>query len=74
MGIKTNSGWRQITKAFMRLGDCIETVSLINHRPTMMQLSSAAYRQGWWPEPIAAGGYDIYEGALGTFCNGHWKP
>jgi len=54
-------------KGIYAIGDCIETVSLINHRPTMMQLSSAAYRQGMVAGTNAAGGYDIYEGALGTF-------
>ena len=54
-------------KGIYAVGDCIETVSLINHRPTMMQLSSAAYRQGMVAGTNAAGGYDIYEGALGTF-------
>ncbi|HEX7628274.1 MAG TPA: hypothetical protein VF354_05070 [Candidatus Methanoperedens sp.] len=33
----------------------------------MMQLSSSAYRQGMVAGTNAAGGYDIYEGALGTF-------
>lgn len=66
-GIKTNSGMETNIKGIYAIGDCIETVSLINHRPTMMQLSSAAYRQGMVAGTNAAGGYDIYEGALGTF-------
>jgi NADH oxidase (H2O2-forming) len=66
-GIKTNSGMETNIKDVYAIGDCIETVNLINHRPTMMQLSSAAYRQGMVAGTNAAGGYDIYEGALGTF-------
>ncbi|PWB51913.1 MAG: hypothetical protein C3F06_09640 [Candidatus Methanoperedenaceae archaeon] len=66
-GIRTNAGMETKIKGIYAAGDCIETVSLINHRPTMMQLSSPAYRQGMVAGTNAAGGYDIYEGALGTF-------
>ena len=66
-GIKTNAGMQTNIKGIYAAGDCVETVSLINHRPTMMQLSSAAYRQGMVAGANAAGGYDTYEGALGTF-------
>ena len=66
-GIKTNAGMQTNIKDIYAIGDCVETVSLINHRPTMMQLSSAAYRQGMVAGTNAAGGYDTYEGALGTF-------
>ena len=66
-GIKTNVKMETNIKGIYAAGDCIETVSLINHRPTMMQLSSPAYRQGIVAGTNAAGGYDIYEGALGTF-------
>lgn len=68
-GIKTNIAMETNIKGIYAIGDCIETVSLINHRPTMMQLSSAAYRQGIVAGSNAAGGYDIYEGALGTFVS-----
>ena len=66
-GIRTNAGMETKIKGIYAVGDCIETVSLINHRPTMMQLSSTAYRQGMVAGTNAAGGYDTYEGALGTF-------
>jgi NADPH-dependent 2,4-dienoyl-CoA reductase/sulfur reductase-like enzyme len=66
-GIKTNVGMETNIKGIYAVGDCIETISLINHRPTMTQLSSPAYRQGMVAGANAAGGYDIYEGALGTF-------
>lgn len=66
-GIKTNAGMETNIKGIYAIGDCIETVSLINHRPMMMQLSSTAYRQGMVAGTNAAGGYDTYEGALGTF-------
>ncbi len=68
-GIKTNTRMETNIKDIYAVGDCIETVSLINHRPTMMQLSSAAYRQGMVAGTNAAGGYDTYEGALGTFVS-----
>lgn len=66
-GIKTNAAMETNIKGIYAIGDCVETVSLINHRPTIMQLSSSAYRQGMVAGANAAGGYDIYEGALGTF-------
>jgi NADPH-dependent 2,4-dienoyl-CoA reductase/sulfur reductase-like enzyme len=68
-GIRTNAKMETNIKGIYAVGDCIETVSLINHRPTVMQLSSAAYRQGMVAGTNAAGGYDIYEGALGTFVS-----
>lgn len=68
-GVKTNSRMETNIKGIYAVGDCIETVSLINHRPTMMQLSSAAYRQGMVAGTNAAGGYDTYEGALSTFAS-----
>ncbi len=68
-GIKTNAQMETSIKGIYAVGDCIETVSLINHRPTMMQLSSAAYRQGMVAGANAAGGYDTYDGALTTFAS-----
>jgi NADPH-dependent 2,4-dienoyl-CoA reductase/sulfur reductase-like enzyme len=68
-GIRTNARMETNIKGIYAIGDCIETVSLINHRPTVMQLSSAAFRQGMVAGRNAAGGYDIYEGALGTFVS-----
>ncbi|MDO9097324.1 MAG: FAD-dependent oxidoreductase, partial [Candidatus Methanoperedens sp.] len=68
-GIKTNTRMETNIKDIYAVGDCIETVSLINHMPTMMQLSSAAYRQGMAAGTNAAGGYDTYEGVLGTFVS-----
>ncbi|MFA4936386.1 MAG: FAD-dependent oxidoreductase [Candidatus Methanoperedens sp.] len=68
-GIKTNTRMETNIKDIYAVGDCIETVSLINNMPTMMQLSSAAYRQGMVAGTNAAGGYDTYEGVLGTFVS-----
>ncbi|MDP2845654.1 MAG: FAD-dependent oxidoreductase, partial [Candidatus Methanoperedens sp.] len=68
-GIKTNTRVETNIKDIYAVGDCIETVSLINNMPTMMQLSSAAYRQGMVAGTNAAGGYDTYEGVLGTFVS-----
>lgn len=68
-GIRTNSRMETNIRGIYAVGDCIETVSLIDRRPTMMQLSSAAYRQGMVAGTNAAGGYDTYEGVLGTFVS-----
>jgi len=68
-GIKTNAKMETNIKDIYAAGDCIETVSLIDHRPTMMQLSFAAFRQGMVAGTNAAGGYDTYEGALSTFAS-----
>ncbi len=68
-GIMTNSRMETNIRGIYAVGDCIETVSLIDHRPTVMQLSSAAYMQGMVAGTNAAGGYDTYEGALGTFVS-----
>ncbi len=68
-GIKTNARMETNVKGIYAVGDCTETVSLIDHRPTVMQLSSAAYRQGMVAGANAAGGYDTYEGALLTFAS-----
>ena len=55
-GIKTNASMETNIKDIYAAGDCIETVSLIDHRPTMMQLSFAAFRQGMVAGTNAAGG------------------
>ncbi len=68
-GIKTNARMETNVRGIYAVGDCTETVSLIDHRPTVMQLSSAAYRQGMVAGTNAAGGYDTYEGALLTFAS-----
>lgn len=68
-GVRTNSRMETNIRGIYAVGDCIETVSLIDRRPTMMQLSSAAYRQGMVAGTNAAGGYDTYEGVLGTFVS-----
>ncbi len=67
-GIRTNARMETNIKNIYAVGDCIETVSLIDHRPTMMQLSSAAYMQGMVAGTNAAGGYDTYDGALSTYA------
>ncbi len=68
-GIKTNARMETNVRGIYAVGDCTETVNLIDHRPTVMQLSSAAYRQGMVAGTNAAGGYDTYEGALLTFAS-----
>lgn len=65
-GIKTNSRMETSIKDIYAVGDCVETVSPINHRPWVMQLANAAYKQGMVAGTNAAGGYDTYIGGLGT--------
>jgi len=50
-------------------GDCVETVSPINHKPWMSQLATTAYRQGIAAGTNAAGGYETYDGSLTTFVS-----
>jgi len=65
-GIKTNSRMETSIKDIYAVGDCVETVSPINHRPWVMQLANAAYKQGMVAGTNAAGGYATYIGGLGT--------
>jgi NADH oxidase (H2O2-forming) len=51
------------------IGDVVETVSLITHRPTMMQLAGTAYRQGIVAGTVAAGGYTHYYGSTNTWIS-----
>lgn len=68
-GIKTNARMETNIEDIYAVGDCIETVSLIHHRATVMQLSTAAFKQGMVAGTNAAGGYETYEGALSTFVS-----
>ncbi|MFQ6119114.1 MAG: FAD-dependent oxidoreductase [Methanosarcinales archaeon] len=66
-GILTNPKMETSIKDIYAVGDCVETVSLINHRPWMMQLATSAYKQGMIAGKNAVGGYSTYSGSLTTF-------
>ncbi len=68
-GIRTNAKMETSIPGIYAIGDCVETVSLINHKPWMSQLSTTAYRQGITAGTNAAGGYDTFSGSLTTFVS-----
>jgi len=67
--IKTNVKMETSIPGIYAIGDCVETVSPINHMPWMSQLATTAYRQGITAGTNAAGGYDSFEGSLTTFVS-----
>lgn len=67
--IKTNAKMETSIPGIYAVGDCVETVSPINHMPWMSQLATTAYRQGITAGTNAAGGYDSFEGSLTTFVS-----
>lgn len=67
--IKTNAKMETSIPGIYAIGDCVETVSPINHMPWMSQLATTAYRQGITAGTNAAGGYDSFEGSLTTFVS-----
>lgn len=68
-GIKTNAKMETGIAGIYAAGDCVETVSPINHKPWMSQLSTTAYRQGIVAGTNAAGGYETYDGSITTFVS-----
>ena len=68
-GIKTNAKMETSIAGIYAAGDCVETVSPINHKPWMSQLATTAYRQGIAAGANAAGGYETYDGSLTTFVS-----
>ncbi|MBN2488336.1 MAG: FAD-dependent oxidoreductase [Methanosarcinaceae archaeon] len=68
-GIMTNAKMETSIPGIYAIGDCVETVSPINHMPWMSQVSTTAYRQGITAGTNAAGGYDTFGGSLTTFVS-----
>ena len=68
-GIKTKPTMETSVKGIYAVGDCIEIISPVDHRPGIMRLSTSAYRQGMVAGTNAAGGYDTYDGGLNTFVS-----
>ena len=67
--IRTNAKMETSISGIYAIGDCVETVSPINHMPWMSQLATTAYRQGITAGTNAAGGYDSFNGSLTTFVS-----
>jgi len=68
-GIRTNAKMETSIPGIYAIGDCVETVSPINHKPWVSQLATTAYRQGITAGANAAGGYDTFDGSLTPFVS-----
>jgi NADH oxidase (H2O2-forming) len=68
-GIITNERMETSVKDIYAIGDCIETFSLIDSKPCVMQLATSAYQQGIVAGINAVGGNAKYPGALNTFVS-----
>jgi len=64
--IKVNMRMETSVKDIYAAGDCVESVNLITHRPTLNQLGTTAVRQAKVAGTNAAGGYAIFPGVLGS--------
>jgi len=64
--IKVNMRMETSVKDVYAAGDCVESVSLITHRPTISQLGTVAVRQAKVAGINAAGGYAVFPGVLGS--------
>jgi len=64
--IKVNMKMETSVKDVYAAGDCVESVNLITHRPTLSQLGTTAVRQAKVAGTNAAGGYAIFPGVLGS--------
>lgn len=65
-GIKTDTHMRTSVLDVYAVGDCAEVFSLIDKKPTMMQLAISAYKQGLIAGLNATGAELEYKGALHT--------
>jgi len=64
--IKVNMRMETSVKEIYAAGDCVESMSLITHRPMLSQLGTTAVRQGRVAGINAAGGYATFPGVLGS--------
>ncbi len=64
--IKVDMRMKTSVKDIYAAGDCVESVNLITHRPTLSQLGTTAVRQGKVAGINAAGGYATFPGVLGS--------
>jgi NADH oxidase (H2O2-forming) len=65
--IVVNNRMETTLKDVYAVGDIARTFSRINHSPSVMQLATAAYKQGTVAGINAAGGNTSYPGVLNTF-------
>lgn len=68
-GIIVNEKMEASAKDVYAAGDCIECVNIINKKPHVCQIASAAFKQGQVAGINAAGGKAAYPGATGTFIS-----
>ncbi len=66
--VVANNRMETSVKDIYAVGDLVRTYSRIDGTPTIMQLSTSAYRQGIAAGINAAGGNSPYPGALNTFA------
>jgi len=64
--IKTNARMETSVKDIYAVGDCAETVNMINKKPACPQLGTVAVRQAKVAGINAAGGYALFPGVLGS--------
>ncbi|MBW2984784.1 FAD-dependent oxidoreductase [Candidatus Woesearchaeota archaeon] len=68
-GIIVNEKMETSAKDVYAAGDCVEGVNIINKKPYVCQIASAAYKQGRVAGINTAGGKAVYPGATGTFVS-----
>ncbi len=68
-GVIVNEKMETSAKDVYAAGDCVEGVNIINKKPYVCQVASAAYKQGQVAGTNAAGGKALYPGATGTFVS-----
>lgn len=68
-GIIVNEKMETSIKDVYAAGDCAETFYLINRKPAVTRLATAAFQQGGVAGINASGGNAKYDGTLGTFVS-----
>ncbi|MCW4034907.1 MAG: FAD-dependent oxidoreductase [Candidatus Bathyarchaeota archaeon] len=66
-GITTNIKMETNIKDVYAAGDCAESINIVTNRPMMSQLGTTAVRQAKVAGINAAGGYAVFNGALGSW-------
>ncbi len=64
--IRTNARMETTVKDIYAIGDCAETVNIINKKPACPQLGTVAVRQAKVAGINSAGGYALFPGVLGS--------
>ena len=68
-GIAVNEKMETSVKDIYAAGDCVENVNIINRKPYVCLIASAAFKQGQIAGTNVAGGKATYPGAAGTFIS-----